>query len=238
MKELSIEDKARAYDDVLERMRDFLKYWKDCGAVGAAMEKAKAVFPELAESEDERIRKEIIEQINLLKSATLSDLKDKQFSSWIAWLEKQGEQKHTDKVEPKFKQGDWIVFNGLTLCVKGVVKGYYITTSKGGITNSYDWNIDNAARLWNIQDANDGDVLYASPTESNKPFIFIFDHIDALGFIKSYYKYDSEYGLKEDKHLFIGSVRGKYLPATKEQCDLLLQKLKEAGKKIYNIHAE
>lgn len=27
----------------------------------------------------------------------------------LAWLEKQGEQKSTDKVEPKFKVSDWIV---------------------------------------------------------------------------------------------------------------------------------
>ena len=73
--------------------------------------------------------------------------------------EKQEEQKSIDKVEPKFKVGDWIVFNGLTLYINEVVQGYYRTISIGGIPNSYDWDIDNVARLWAIQDAKDGDVL-------------------------------------------------------------------------------
>lgn len=34
-------------------MKDFLKEWEDCGAVGEAMEKARNIFPELKESEDE-----------------------------------------------------------------------------------------------------------------------------------------------------------------------------------------
>ena len=62
------------------------------------------------------------------------------------------EKKPTDKVEPKFKVGDWIIFNGLVLHIDEVVDGYYRTISKGGIPNSYDWNIDNVARLWTIQD--------------------------------------------------------------------------------------
>ena len=47
--------------------------------------------PELKESEDERIRKEIIEFVDI---NTLSI--DERHDRWIAWLEKQGEQKsHT-----------------------------------------------------------------------------------------------------------------------------------------------
>ena len=68
----------------------------------------------------------------------------------LAWLEKQGNP--VDKIEPKFKPGDWIVFNGLTLQVKEIVKGFYRTISKGGIANSYDWNIDNVARLCTIRE--------------------------------------------------------------------------------------
>ena len=90
MKELSIEQKAKAYDEAKYIMKKYI----ESGNAGVIAENTiKKAFPELAEPEDERIRKEIIEQINLLKSATLSDLKDKQFNSWLAWLEKQGEQK-------------------------------------------------------------------------------------------------------------------------------------------------
>ena len=74
------------------------------------------------------------------------------------------------KVEPKFHEGDWIVFNGLTLFIEEVVQGYYRTTSIGDIHNSYDWSIDNAARLWTIQDAKDGDILTCYNTKKGKPF--------------------------------------------------------------------
>lgn len=47
------------------------------------------IFPELAESEDERISKEIISYI---KNSTVCIDTDT-FKKWIAWLEKQGDQK-------------------------------------------------------------------------------------------------------------------------------------------------
>jgi len=58
----------------------------------------ETLFPELAESEDERIRKELIEYIKDQQSSFISapDCRDKyeeeennKYNSWIAWLEKQ-----------------------------------------------------------------------------------------------------------------------------------------------------
>ena len=67
---------------------------------------AEAFFPELQESEDERIRKEIIATIHLYYGEPLED----EAKEMIAWLEKLGEQKPAIKVEPKFKNGQWIVW--------------------------------------------------------------------------------------------------------------------------------
>ena len=79
------------------------------------------------------------------------------YANWLKTqfspIEKQGRQETTDKVEPKFKVGDRIVFNGLVLLIKEVVQGYYRTISVNGIPHSYDWDIDNVARLWTAQDA-------------------------------------------------------------------------------------
>ncbi|MCR5697734.1 MAG: hypothetical protein K6G73_12245 [Marinilabiliaceae bacterium] len=65
----------------------------------------KELFPELKESEDEKIRKEIIENIRqeIELECTLSEDKG---NRWIAWLEKQGEPKTTMKVkvEDKFER--------------------------------------------------------------------------------------------------------------------------------------
>ena len=113
MKKLSIEEKAKVYDEAIEKLRNafYDNNSRMCEEYrNAVLKIIEPIFPELAESEDERIRKEIIEQINLLKSATLSDLKDKQFNSWLAWLEKQGEQKPADKVESKWKPTDKDIF--------------------------------------------------------------------------------------------------------------------------------
>ena len=129
---------------------------------------------------------------------------------------------------PKFKAGDWIIFNGLTLYINEVVKGYYRTISKGGISNSYDWNIDNAARLWTIEDAREGDVLWHSNSASNG--IFIFNKIRDTGKVVCYCDYDSE------DHFCLGEYHTccwsneKYIkPATEEQRNLLFTKMKEAG---------
>ena len=178
MKELSIEEKAKAYDKVREKI-----------AVRFGTNVAEEIFSKFEESEDERIRKGLINYFNHHKNG-INIFYGIKGDDILAWLEKQGEQKVNyttlvetgdgginalvtrelstndydeqkvaDIVEPKFKVGDWIIFNGLTLYINEVVEGYYRTISIGGIPNSYDWDIDNVARLWTIQDAKDGDVL-------------------------------------------------------------------------------
>ena len=129
-------------------------------------------------------------------------------------------QKSADKVEPKFHKGDWIVFNGLTLNIKEVVKGYYRTTSIDGITNSYDWDIDSVARLWAIQDAKDGDVLAAHEC------IVLFKEIDGLNI-----KCHCTYHFMNNPSFYVNTLQNKsaFHPATKEQRELLFQKMREAG---------
>jgi hypothetical protein len=65
----------------------------------------ESMFPELKESEDERIRKELIDAIQGLwdNDALPMPLTVKRKNNWIAWLEKQGEQKEMDYNE-EFKK--------------------------------------------------------------------------------------------------------------------------------------
>ena len=138
------------------------------------------------------------------------------------------------KEEPKFKAGDWIIFNGFTLYVKEVVNGFYRTISKGGITNSYDWNIDYAARLWSIGEANDGDMLAFETDEVE--WILIYKEIvtSSAEVPHDILRY---YSLLSDNYFNCGGVCAmvtedyeEYLkPATKEQRGLLFQKMKESG---------
>lgn len=121
----------------------------------------------------------------------------------------------------KFKVGDWIVFNGLTLYIKEIVKGYYRTISKGGITNSYDWDIDNLARLWSIEEAEIGDILTASDGS-----IFIYAGLKGT-LAQSYIALLSDGDLNTMKCNW--EEKTSVAPTTEEQRSLLFRKMKEAG---------
>jgi len=135
-------DYEKKYKEALERMRYVVIEPKNENMLQAIKE---TVFPELKESEDERIRKELIEHVKDQQSSFISapDCRDKyeeeennKYNSWLAWLEKQGGQnpqrmisaeakeamydKPADKIEPKFKVGDKVI---------GIVSDmqYYIT---------------------------------------------------------------------------------------------------------------
>lgn len=104
MKELSIEEKAKAYDEAIEKA-------KECHTDGLSLHQSvkdviEHIFPELKESEDERIRKGLINYFNDFSLSTFGGLDPKKI---LAWLEKQGEQKPI--IVTKFKVGDVITDN-------------------------------------------------------------------------------------------------------------------------------
>lgn len=106
MKE-SVEEKAQRYDEAIGKA----KKWYDANTNEGYRGIFEEIFPELKKSEDERIRKGLISHLKELKERAVegSFLKHPtHYDAWIAWLEKQGEQKPADKVEPKFKVGDTI----------------------------------------------------------------------------------------------------------------------------------
>ena len=72
------------YKEALSFLKDLKPHMSDY-----CIEKLEGFFPELKETEDGKIRKEIIEYITRYKDC----ITDKEYDSWIAWLEKQGEQK-------------------------------------------------------------------------------------------------------------------------------------------------
>ena len=83
MKELSIEQKAKAYDEALKVLHKY-----DGANIMFTQDLKEEMFPELIEeSEDEKIRKSIIAIIN-----NYVDNSNTFKPKMIAWLEKQGEQ--------------------------------------------------------------------------------------------------------------------------------------------------
>lgn len=81
----------KKYKEALERMKSWANgEHPEC--FSEAQKTAEFIFPELKESEDERIRKSLI---NFLKSPFVN-ITDKKVAPWIAWLEKQNKQSSSD----------------------------------------------------------------------------------------------------------------------------------------------
>lgn len=77
------------YKEALKKIREGLHPSPDGTKIsGVTRAFLEEVFPELAESEDETIRKELI---SFLEGFYANKNKDR----WIAWLEKQGELTHS-----------------------------------------------------------------------------------------------------------------------------------------------
>lgn len=75
------------YKEALEKA----KYWHKEGYGRGCQELVEDIFPELQESKDERIRKEIIETFKILGDGKIPV--DINYADIFTWLEKQGGQK-------------------------------------------------------------------------------------------------------------------------------------------------
>ena len=243
------EEKAKAYDKALERAEALIAGETNTSDALFYLNDIKSIFPELKESEDERIRKEILEFVTIVADSKSNKMK------WVAWLEKQGEQKSiddltqqeamdiavakcfekgeqklVDKVETKFKVGDWVVWDNKIYChVDNIYQGkeslMYTITDAHNMTRSYSVKgFDNNARLWTIADAKEGDILVNKANDA----ILIFKSIRNNYLFSSYCDY------------FVNTFRAKqfsqwasfaFIPATREQCELLFSKMKGAGYK-------
>ncbi len=86
MKELSIEEKAKRYDEAIKLAKDSFNYPSYPGFI-----RADVVFPELKKSEDERIREELLNAFQNSEDSIYIVLTPHKRESFIAWLKKQGE---------------------------------------------------------------------------------------------------------------------------------------------------
>ena len=138
----------------------------------------------------------------------------------------QEEQKPADKVEPKFKVGDWVVYDHRTYQVVELPKEGYINLCLRR-NGKIEFAPSTYCRHWTIQDANDGDVL-SYITDEEDLWIMIYRSL--------YEPYEGHVHyhalLVNDNFTDKGTCCiciDDLKPATKEQRDLLFQKMKEAG---------
>ena len=237
-KELSIEEKAKAYDSIFERLKKMYNNNKTNIVARLIYER---YFPELKESEDEKIKKRIIALINAHGQGMYKE-------DMLAWLEKKGEQKsqgksaleaineekvdNANKVEPKFKVGDWISGYYTNYKVLSVNNDGYLVEDVDGNKINILFENEKFHHLFTIADAKDGDVLCC---ESG--WTCIFKALDNHTNTFSSYSFMDKTGwfceTGSEAHTlekaFIKAYNGNIFPATKEQRELLFSKMKEAG---------
>ena len=131
-------------------------------------------------------------------------------------------KKPADKIEPKFKVGDWITNGEYTWNVTDIKPLDYVLQSQNGdVADDAISYVDEEFHLWTIEDAKDGDVLAEHET------IVLFKKIEGQN-IRCYCTY---HYLGFNNTFYVCTLQNKnpYFPATKEQCDLLFKKMREAG---------
>ena len=223
-------EKAKAYDEAIERAKK---------SYGNRI--AEEIFPELKESEDERIKKAIIEFFESEDDNTTYSLVRKK--DIISWLKKQGKNS-INKIEPRFKVGDWVVNKiGDSWHIDSLDKKNYQVSDGKGNYNYFPISKQNEMHIWNIQDAKDGDVLALSWLEDKNLWekIIIFkkyhsEGVKGLSSIPCVEGYGNTFmngkmAFTEEVPYHSKTWTCNLHPATKEQRDLLFQKIKEAGYK-------
>lgn len=249
----SIKEKAKAYDEAIEKFDVILNLntVKESGTIFA--DDVRKILPELAESEGDRINKAIYNCVKWFGFDS-SFFKDVSQEECLAWLEKQceqkiktpeeslgidsdtynkivdeciyGEQKPTDNVEPKFHEGEWIIHQGTENIYQVVARidNQYQLKYGDNYTIQKCADVDRCARLWDItKDAKDGDMLAWDDSKCIALFKNIYDEdsFNSYGFVGGC---TGTFESRQSYH----DIEGAH-PATKEQRDLLFQKMHEAG---------
>lgn len=136
-------------------------------------------------------------------------------------------QKHADKIEPKFKVGDWITDNNSTFQIVKVENEWYYADDGDKICFDVAHQY---YHLWTIQDAKDGDVLCTYECGTPK-IVFVLKGTPKKHYALSYYCY---YNIMYP-HFNSDSEKGclapndeDVKPATKEQSDALMKAMADA----------
>ena len=109
---MTTEEKAKRYDEALERLKGLIEGTRECRCA-IVEEDIIDIFPELKESEDEKVREELITHCRNTRCVTEEGAE--RIARWIAWLEKQGELKPNPYTGTSFEyNGPFDKYEGLT----------------------------------------------------------------------------------------------------------------------------
>ena len=139
------------------------------------------------------------------------------------------EQKSADKIEPRFKVGDWVVNKfGDSWHIDILDKKNYRVSDGKGNYNYFPISKQDEMHIWTVQDAKDGDVLSYKNNQMVQVGIiekYVGKHGGCSNTFKIYI------GVNWDNILQMGNYMGcsNIHPATKEQRDFLMKEINDAG---------
>lgn len=223
-------DYKKAYEEAIKRAKAMVEVAEK---EEEAYKSAITIFPELAKSEDERIREDLLAWLKDKQANPSIGFSTIKMEQWVVWLEKQGESKSAEEVEPKFHEGEWITNGDYTWKIVEVKPLDYILQSQdGNIIDDTISYVDEHFHSFTIKDARDGDVLALSYASQN--YILIYKGLNEKDFdtmmsvFCSYYVEENTYDDETDS--FHAMNRGEIItPATKEQRDTLMKAMTDAG---------
>lgn len=211
------------------------------------------IFRKIKKSDDTKIREALFLLVKDIERNGYTLINDVSTSSMLNWLEQQGEQEEPQVyktkdgvtitysesegykfIEPKFNIGDWVVVSGIPLLICDIRSNTYETICNEHRIFDIDV-LDKVAHLWTMADAKDGDVLCLYERDVPK-IIFILKGTPNKPYVLNYYCYynitypDFNFGSVKDG-LVLNHETDVIKPATKEQRELLFQKMKEEGYK-------
>lgn len=146
------------------------------------------------------------------------------------------EQKPSDKVEPKFNVGDFVVDNcGYVWKIKEILNQCYLLEGvEGGESRpAIEW-VNKTFHRWTIKDAKGGDILFED-LMGGKTFVYNGINTDMAILYSFIISNDGEdvlpyhIGKPNTGIGYIEENKNIVHPATQEQRDLLFSKMKEAG---------
>ena len=126
-----MENYEEKYKEALEGIQEILSSGQDTIKMSRLKLRLQGIFPELKESEDEKIRKELIEHCkNQAKPYIDTGNECPQIQSWIDWLEKQGEPNPYSGTSFKYNGHTWGMCardKGVEILIDGHLKGRVFT---------------------------------------------------------------------------------------------------------------
>jgi hypothetical protein len=169
MKELSVEEKAKRYDEAKARMS---KAYNDNRCTLGFMNE---IFPELKENEDERVRNKLIEFFKGYSpdeewwgNITQEDI--------LAWIEKQGKQKTVDEIAKEVckNKESAMVF----------LKSTGIMNEKGELADEYKIEQDEQNSTWSEEDEDYFDAIIAKLEITQEDALLTDNQMEFLKSIK------------------------------------------------------